>query len=139
MIEERPPVEYISYNGLARSPMIWGIPYMAGLAIMCVSLLGGLLLGTFVGGIGWLFALVGLPIAIFVKMLCENDDKAVDILLIELKWVLIKKLSGNAQYYGGTFTIAPMSYGRKLKHVKRYFEKTVFRGRTVTQMELPRN
>ncbi len=58
MTDEQSPEEYISYNGLGRSPMIWGIPYMAGLAIMCLSLLGGLLLGTFVASWGWLFLLL---------------------------------------------------------------------------------
>jgi type IV secretion system protein VirB3 len=126
MTDEQQPIEYISYNGLGRSPMIWGIPYMVGLAIMCVSLLGGLLLGTFVGGLGWLFTPgVGIPLALFVKMLCTNDDKAIRILMLEVKWTLIKLISGNAKYHGGTMAIAPTSYSRKLKNVKRYFEKTV--------------
>ena len=125
MTDEQPPEEYISYNGLGRSPMIWGIPYMVGLAIMCLSLLGGLLLGTFVGGLGWLFALIGVPIALFVKMLCTNDDKAIQILMLEVKWSILKALSGNATYHGGTRAIAPTPYGRKLTNVKRYFKKTV--------------
>jgi type IV secretion system protein VirB3 len=125
MTDEQPPIEYISYNGLGRSPMIWGIPYMVGLAIMCFSLLGGLLLGTFVGGLGWLFALIGVPIALFVKMLCTNDDKAIQILMLEVKWSILKALSGNAKYHGGTMAIAPITYGRKFKNVKRYFKKTV--------------
>ena len=125
MTDEQPPIEYISYNGLGRSPMIWGSPYMVGLAIMCLSLLGGLLLGTFVGGLGWLFSLIGVPIALFVKMLCTNDDKAIQILMLEVKWSILKALSGNAKYHGGTMAIAPTTYGRKLKNVKRYFKKTV--------------
>ncbi len=125
MIEEQLPIEYISYNGLGRNPTIWGIPYMVGLAILCISMLGGLVLGTFVGGAGWLFSLIGIPLALFVKMLCETDDRAIKILMLEAKWTLIKKLTGNSQYHGNTMTIAPTSYGRKLKHVKRYFEKTI--------------
>ena len=125
MTDEQPPIEYVSYNGLGRSPMIWGIPYMVGLAIMCFSLIGGLMLGTFVGGLGWLFALLGVPMALFVKMLCTNDDKAIQILMLEVKWSILKALSGNAKYYGGTMAIAPTTYGRKLKNVKRYFKKTV--------------
>ena len=125
MDEEQAATEYISYNGLGRSPMIWGIPYMAGLFIMCVSMLGGLALGTFIGGAGWLFCLIGVPIGLFVKNLCETDDKAVRILLLETKWLLIKKFSGNAEFHGQTMAIAPTTYGRKLKYVKRYFEKTI--------------
>lgn len=125
MIEEKPATEYISYNGLGRYPLIWGIPYMVGLAIMCISLLGGMVLGTYIGMLGWLFALIGLPLALFARVLCENDDRAIDILLLEAKWVLIKIISGNSNFHGGTMTIAPMSYGRKQKNVKRYIEKTV--------------
>jgi len=124
---EQPPIEYISYNGLNRSPMVWGIPYMAGLTTLCFSLLGGLILGTFVSKLGWLFILLGIPIALFIKMMCINDDKAIDILLLETKWTFIKKLSGNAQFYGGTLTISPIQYGRRFKHVKRYFKKTICR------------
>lgn len=125
MDEEQSAIEYNSYNGLGRSPMIWGIPYMIGLAIMCLCMLGGLLLGTFVGGAGWLFVLLGVPLGLFVKMLCTNDDKAVQILILEVKWSLLKMLGGNAKYHGGTMAIAPTTYGRKLKYVKRYFKKTV--------------
>lgn len=125
MEDEQPPVEYISYNGLGRSPMIWGIPYMAGLAITCTSLLGGMLLGTFVSTLGWLFALVAVPVFIFVKMLCTNDDKAIQILMLEIKWKIIRTLSGNANFHGGTMLIAPTSYARKPSHVKRYFKKTI--------------
>lgn len=124
MEEEQPPVEYISYNGLGRSPMFWGIPYMAGLALMSFSVLGGLMLGTFVGGLGWLFTPgVGIPLALFAKMICATDDKAIELLLLEVKWTLIKLFSGNAKYHGGTLTIAPTTYGRKLRDIKRYFEK----------------
>jgi type IV secretion system protein VirB3 len=121
--EQQQPIEYISYNGLGRNPSIWGVPYMTGLIIMSVSLLGGMLLGTFVGPAGWLFALIGIPLILFVKMICMTDDKAVGILLLEAKWVLIKALSGNARFHGGTMAIAPTTYGRKLRNVKRYFEK----------------
>lgn len=125
--DEQPPEFYISYNGLGRNPSIWGVPYMTGLAIMCVSLLGGMALGTYVGLGGWLFALIGIPLVLFVRAICANDDKAVDILILELKWFLIKATSGNAKYHGGTMAISPLTYGRNLKNVKRYFEKTAAR------------
>ncbi|MDG5824369.1 hypothetical protein MRX58_12680 (plasmid) [Xylella fastidiosa subsp. pauca] len=88
---------------------------MAGLAIMCLSLLGGLLLGTFVASWGWLFSLIGVPMILFVKIICTNDDKAIRILMLEVKWSLLKALNGNAKYHGGTMAIAPTTYGRKLK------------------------
>jgi type IV secretion system protein VirB3 len=125
MDDQQPPTEYISYNGLGRNPMVAGIPYMAGLCILVVFLLGGMLLGVFVGGAGWLFTLLGVPIGLFIRMLCQTDDKAIDILLLEAKWTLIKFMSGNADFHGGTLTIAPITYGRRIKDTKRYFKKIV--------------
>lgn len=123
--DHQAPTEYISYNGLGRSPTIWGIPYMAGLFIVSGSMLGGLTLGTFIGGAGWLFALIGVPVLLFIKSLCTNDDKAVQILMLEVKWTLIRLMTQNGKYYGGTLAIVPTTYGRRYKNVKRYFEKTI--------------
>lgn len=125
--DELAPKEYISYNGLGRSPTIWGIAYMTGLAVVSTSLLGGLLLGVFVSQSGWFFALIGIPILIFIKIISTNDDRAVKLLFLETKWMVIKLIRGNAQYHGGTLTIAPLTYGRKLNDVKRYLEKTISR------------
>lgn len=137
--DEQPPIEYMSYNGLGRNPMIWGIPYMASLAIMCISLLGGMMLGTFVGGAGWLFVLVGVPIALFIKSLCETDDKAVDILLLEIKWTLIRLMTSSGRYYGGTLAIVPIRYGRRHVDTKRYFETAIQRRKSAPEVQLSRS
>ena len=126
-IEEKPANEYISYNGLGRSPGIWGIPYMFLLFIGCTSLMLGMLCGLFFGPAGWLVAFLGAPVLIWIKIISATDDKAVNILILEVKWVLLKFISGNAKYFGGTLTISPITYGRKLKYVKRYFEKKLGR------------
>ena len=117
--------EYISYNGLGRSPMLWGIPYMTGLFVMSFSLMGGMVFGVFVSPIGWLFSVMGVPILLFVKSQCVTDDKAIDILFIEMKWFALKIFKSNAKKYGGTLTITPISFGRKYKHVKQYFKKAI--------------
>jgi type IV secretion system protein VirB3 len=122
-MNEEKPVEYISYNGLGRSPMLWGIPYMTGLFVMSFCLMGGMSLGVFVSPVGWLFSLIGVPVLLFVKSQCATDDKAIDILFLEMKWVILKSIGGNAKYFGGCLTITPISYGRKFKYVKRYFKK----------------
>ena len=123
-MNEEKPVEYISYNGLGRPPMLWGIPYMTGLMVMSFCLMGGMSLGVFVSPVGWLFTLLGVPVLLFVKSQCATDDKAIDILFLEMKWVILKSIGGNAKYFGGCLTITPISYGRKFKYVKRYFKKT---------------
>jgi type IV secretion system protein VirB3 len=126
-LEEQEPEKYISYNGLGRSPVLWGIPYMWFLFIGAGSMLGGMLCGAKFGPLGWLFAMLSIPVLLFIKMISETDDRAVNILLIEMKWVLIKFFSGSSHYFGGTLTIAPTTYGRRIKNVKRYFKKAVER------------
>lgn len=122
-MNEEKPTQYIAYNGLGRSPMVWGIPFMTGLMVMSFCMLGGMLLGVFVSPLGWLFAALGIPVLLFVKSLCRVDDKAMQILAKEMYWFGVKWFSGTARYFGGTLTIAPMSYGRKFKTIKRYFKR----------------
>lgn len=121
--DEVKPEEYISYNGLGRSPVIWGIPYMFILFVGSGALLFGMLCGLMFGPLGWLVALVALPVLIFVKIISATDDKAVDILIIEMKWMLLKTFSGTAKFFGGLLTLAPTTYGRRRRNVKRYFEE----------------
>jgi len=125
--EEQEPKKWISYNGLGRLPKVWGVPYMAGLFIIVASLIPAMMLGTFVHDFGWLFALIAIPLIVFAKTMCATDDKALVILGKEVKWALIKKVSGTAKFYGGTLTIAPTSYGRKRINVERNF-KAALRG-----------
>jgi type IV secretion system protein VirB3 len=120
--EESPPQTYMSFNGLGRTPKTWGVPYMAGLFILCVSLLPALVLGTFVHGLGWAFALIGAPLLFYVKSQCETDDRALRVLQLEIKWSILKKMGGNAKFYGGLMTVAPTSYGRKIFNVRRGME-----------------
>jgi type IV secretion system protein VirB3 len=123
--EEHPPQEYMSFNGMGRSPMLWGIPYMAGLMIVSLSLLPAMALGTYVHGMGWSFALIAVPLLIFARSMCSTDDKALEMLGKELKWALIKAMSGNAKYHGGTLTLTPTSYGRKKVNVERNFAAAI--------------
>ena len=123
------PKEYLSYNALSRRPMVWGVPYMAGLFITCVFLLGGVLLGTLYGPVGWLFTLIAIPVIYAVKMASIQDDRALEIILLQVKWSINKALGGNAHYYNGLLTIAPINYGRKQRYIKHYFE----RQRTLTK------
>jgi type IV secretion system protein VirB3 len=125
--DDQQPNAYMSYNGLGRTPMLWGIPYMAGLTIMCLSLLPAMFLGIFISGAGWLFALIGVPLVIFAKSMCSTDDKALLILSKEIKWALLKSMGGNARLYGGAFMIAPTSYTRKTSDVTRGIEASIRR------------
>ena len=66
-------------------------------------------------------------VLLFIKSLCTNDDKAVQVLMLEVKWTLIRLMTQSGKYYGGTLAIVPTTYGRRYKNVKRYFAKTIQR------------
>ena len=121
--------EYMSFNGLGRTPMIprLGVPFMVGLALLSVFMITSMVCGLIFGLKGWLIMFLIIPILMFIKRICETDDKAIRILLIEAKWFLMKKLTGNPKLYGGTMTISPISYGMRKKDVERFFKKTIGR------------
>jgi type IV secretion system protein VirB3 len=116
-------VEYVTYNGLGRRPMIFGVPYMPALFLFTATLLGSTFLAMKLETpAGYLVGVLAIPVFMYIKEICRTDDRAVEIVLIEMKWTLIKLFSGTARYFGGTLTFAPMRYGRRFQDVKFYFE-----------------
>jgi type IV secretion system protein VirB3 len=113
-------VKYPSYNGLARVAMWKGVPLMAVVVIAVACLLIGTLASLFMGVGGILFASVGIPVAWYFKEICEKDDQALRITLLELKCRLTRR---NAKHFGNTYTLAPVQYGRRQHVYKRYFAK----------------
>lgn len=112
--------EYPSYNGLSRVAMFHGIPLMAVVVVAAVSMVVGVVSTMFLGIGGFLFFLVGVPILIYIKQVCETDDQALRIAWLEFRCWLARVFSTRI---GNTYTLSPMQYGRR-KHVyKRYFEK----------------
>ena len=116
--DDQPPQEYMSYNGMGRNPMLWVIPYMFGIGILCISVLPALLCGLAFGGAGWLVALIGVPLALFARNMCSTDDKALDVLKLEVFWAFKKMTSGSIKYSGGAFIIMPITYTRKRRNVE---------------------
>jgi type IV secretion system protein VirB3 len=116
-MEER--AKYPSYNALARVAMLKGVPLVAAILIAFFSLVTGTLGALFLGPGGLLLAAIGVPLFFYCRDTCKDDDQALRITWLEFKCWLGKL---NAKYYGGTYTLAPMKYGRR-KHVyKRYFK-----------------
>lgn len=116
--------EYLSYNAMARSPMVMGIPFMPFLLIGCMSMLLSTFGGLWFGLVGWLFGCIGIPILLFIKMISVTDDRAVIILISEFKWFIVKKLSGSSSFFGGALFLSPIKFGRRVKDVKQYIETT---------------
>lgn len=102
--------EFSSFNGLDRTALFLGIPLLA-----CVFLL---VLGVFImfvgmyffSVIGFLFALVVVPIGFMLRSITMNDDKALQILAIEMK-LRAKRVAYDLM--GNTLTFAPERFLRR--------------------------
>jgi type IV secretion system protein VirB3 len=112
--------KYSSYNGMARSAMVWGIPLIPGLVVFTTFIIGALLLQVVIGSAGLFFAVLGIPILLYCKFLCETDDQAIRMLVLEV-WCYFQRRSSAG--FGKTYTLAPIKYGRKVDVYKRLFEK----------------
>lgn len=114
---------------MSRNPTIWGVPYMALLFLLVVTALPATAFLMFTSGALYLYPLVfGIAALIFLKDICENDNRAIEVFMLEVKWFFIKVFYGNTKRNGGTLTIAPITYGRvSLKNAKHYFKKSTSR------------
>jgi type IV secretion system protein VirB3 len=112
--------EYPSYNALARVAMLKGVPLVAAIGIALVSLIVGAAGAVLLGPGGMLLGAVGLPLFFYCKAVCENDDLALRITMLEFKCWICKR---NTRLFGGTYTLAPIKYGRRNHDYKRYFKK----------------
>ncbi|MDD2892531.1 MAG: VirB3 family type IV secretion system protein [Halothiobacillaceae bacterium] len=119
---------YITYNGMARTSMPMGVPYMALMSLLSVGAMSSMLAGNIFGPVGWLVGLLVVPILFFIKTISATDDKAMRLLWLEVVWAARKLFFGNSSFYGGAMAIAPISYKRKYKDVKRAFKAAT--GRT---------
>lgn len=114
--------QYASYNGLGREAMIGstGIPLMLGLGIGCVFLLAWIILQAVIGPIAILVTLLAIPIFLFIRVTCGNDDKALRILLLELRCYLRRN---NAVLFGNTLTLFPVKFGRQNERYSRFIKE----------------
>lgn len=115
------PKKYPSYNGMGRNAMFWGIPLIPALVVLTTSVMGSLILQMFIGSSALLFGVLGIPILLYFKYLCETDDQAIRIIALEA-WCYFRR--GNTEPFGKTYTLVPTKYGRKIDVYKRPFEKT---------------
>lgn len=116
-------VEYPSYNGLSRVALYWGVPLMAIVFIVMVSLIIAVFASMFFGVGGILFGAIGLPFLLYFKQICETDDQALRITLLEIFCRINRR---NGKHFGNTYTLSPIQYGRRPHVYKRYITKSTF-------------
>jgi len=113
---------YPSYNGLARTALIGGaLPLVPTILVGIGAVLGALVLQAVIGPAGLLFVLLVIPVLLFLKFICETDDKAMTILWMEIKCHFSRV---NAHLWNNTYTFTPIKYGSHFHVYKRAFEKT---------------
>lgn len=113
---------YPSFNALGRVAMLGGVPLLAVIFIGLFSLIAGVIGAVFFGLGGMLFGAIGLPVYLYCKKVCETDDQALRIMVLEL-WCWLQRRFSNARLFGGTYTLSPMKYGRNHHVYQRYFKK----------------
>ncbi|CAB3772055.1 VirB3 family type IV secretion system protein [Paraburkholderia humisilvae] len=109
---------YPSYAGLNRIAMIAGVPMFPALVVGCVSLIASMTGGFVLGPGGLLIGAAGVPIFVFFRHVCANDDQALRLVWLEFRCRLERR---RVSMFGKTYTLAPMRYGRDAGVYKRLF------------------
>lgn len=110
--------EFSSYNGLDRTALFMGIPLLACVALLVLGVFIMFVGMYFFSVIGFLFALVVVPIGFFLRTITMNDDKALQILAIEMK-LRTKRVAYDLM--GNTLTFVPERYLRRKEVYEQSF------------------
>lgn len=89
MGEEKEITMYATYNGLNRPAMFKGIPLMPLLVLAFVGVFGTLLFAFIFGPKGLVFTAIIFLIGFVLKLICENDPRALEVHKMELKGAFI--------------------------------------------------
>ena len=121
---------YPGFNGLGRTATLWGVPYMAMLVVVVLSMFAGVLIAFIVGPGGLLFVFLGVPVLVYFKHVCETDDQGLRIMWLEMRCrfyfrMLTLRAFINANrappHFGNTATLAPLRYGRQRRVYRDFF------------------
>lgn len=109
--------DYPTFNALARSAMILGIPIIPFILISVTTVILGMIGLMIVGLQGMLILVISIPLLLMLRTISATDDRAVNILGYELLCVLKRK---NAKAFGDTNTILATKYGRNRHDYQRF-------------------
>jgi type IV secretion system protein VirB3 len=125
--------KYPGYNGLARTPNLWGVPYMPALVVFVGSTAVALVSAGIWGPGGLLFFFLGVPVLLFFKAECETDDQGLRILWLELKcrWYwrrvrIMPFLRGKRRspmQRANVATLEPLRLGRHSRVYEQFFQR----------------
>lgn len=98
--------EYASLKALDRESLFLGVPLLPAVGLLGIGVLLFLFGGRF-GMSGFLLGFLVMPVFLFLRQICEHDDKAIRITLLEVRYRL--KRAGFLEY-GHTLTYLPERY-----------------------------
>lgn len=117
-MEEYQYREFSSYNGLDRTALFFGIPLLAAVGLLVMGVFVMFLGMYFFSIAGFLFGLIVLPLAFFVRVITHNDDKALEMIALEMKYRSKRHLY---KEYGNTLTFMPERFCRYEKTNEQRF------------------
>lgn len=109
-----------SYNGLDRVIMFMGVPLVPAVIIFLILLLVSFIAQRILGIIGFAFLALGLPIFLFLKQISETDDRAMNMLILEMRFRLKRRYY---REYGNTLTYLPNKYLRNGKYIQQILKQ----------------
>lgn len=110
--------EFSSYNGLDRVVLFAGMPMAWAMILLLLSIITMLIGMIFFKFIGILFGLVWLPVALFLRIISQTDDRALTILWLELRFRMKRKAY---KEFGNTLTFVPERYLRYKGTIEQNF------------------
>lgn len=104
--------EFSSYKALDRTALFMGVPLLPAVLILTLSVFIMFVGLAFFGIVGFLFLLLLAPVAFFLHTITLNDDKATDIMMLELRF---RAKRTAYEEFGNTLTFQPDRYLRYAK------------------------
>ena len=112
--------ELPSYNGLDRAATVFGMPLVPVMATLVGLMFITMMVLPFLQAKAFLIMLLAVPLIAFIRQQTMQDDQALRIRALEVKWVLRRR---NFRMFGKTNTILGNKYGRQHEDYKRFFEQ----------------
>ncbi|MCO6520574.1 MAG: VirB3 family type IV secretion system protein [Snodgrassella sp.] len=112
--------EHLTYSGLNRQVMLFGVPLTALAACLLLTVLVTSLLMPFLEGKALFLLLFPLPVIAFMHSICKNDDQALRIVFYECKCSFRRR---NVKLFNKTTTILSTKFGRQINDYQRFLEQ----------------
>lgn len=110
--------EFSSYNGLDRTALFMGVPLLHAVGLLVLGIMAMFVGLYFFSLVGFLFVLIVVPFGFMLRSITMNDDKALQILVLEMKF------RGKRVAYdlmGNTLTFVPERYLRRKEVYEQSF------------------